>query len=55
MDDVGNVLGRIFGRFIGPTDEPDTALTETAAGKDDKKETGPAQPPRSIPPAIAAE
>ncbi|MCK9912320.1 hypothetical protein MXD81_24415, partial [Microbacteriaceae bacterium K1510] len=22
MDDVGNIIWRIFGRFIGPTDEP---------------------------------
>ena len=55
MDDVGRVLWRIFGRFVGPTDEPDALLTETVAAKDGEKETGPAHPPRSIPPAIAAE
>ena len=26
MDDVGNLMQRIFGRFVGPTDEPDEAL-----------------------------
>ena len=55
MDDVGRVLWHIFGRFVGPTDEPDALLTETVAAKDGEKETGPAHPPRSIPPAIAAE
>ncbi len=54
-DDVGRVLWRIFGRFVGPTDEPDALLTETVAAKDGEKETGPAHPPRSVPPAIAAE
>lgn len=29
MDDVGRALWRVFGRFVGPTDEPD----EDAAGK----------------------
>ena len=26
MDDVGNLMQRIFGRFVGPRDEPDEAL-----------------------------
>lgn len=55
MDDVGNVIWRVFGRFIGPTDEPDAQLTEAAAATDAPNGSGPAHPPRSIPPAIAAE
>jgi predicted RND superfamily exporter protein len=31
MDDLGNLMHRIFGRFIGPTDEPD-AEPQAAAG-----------------------
>jgi hydrophobic/amphiphilic exporter-1 (mainly G- bacteria), HAE1 family len=31
MDDLGHVMQRIFGRFIGPTDEPDAALTAVPA------------------------
>ncbi len=55
MDDVGNVIWRVFGRFIGPTDEPDARLTEAAAATDATKGPVPTQPPRPIPPAIAAE
>jgi predicted RND superfamily exporter protein len=55
MDDLGNVLGRIFGRLIGPTDEPEASLTETTVANDDKKTTGQAQPTHAVPPAIAAE
>ena len=49
MDDVGNLMQRIFGRFIGPTDEPDAAPAEAA------KETPAAVPARPVKPAIAAE
>ncbi len=53
MDDVGNLMQRIFGRFIGPVDEPD-APTEAAL------RTPPVAPPAQKPaavhkPAIAAE
>jgi hypothetical protein len=34
MDDIGYVLWRVFGRFVGPTDEPD------AAGGDRRSVTG---------------
>ena len=33
MDDVGYGLWRIFGRFVGPTDEPPTAMVTTIAGE----------------------
>jgi len=55
MDDVGNLIWRIFGRFIGPTDEPDEAATRTAVAEDAAKKTAPKQGPHPIPPAIAAE
>jgi hypothetical protein len=53
MDDVANVFGRIFGRFIGPTDEPDAL--ETTAANDVAKKAAAKQGPHPIPPAIAAE
>ncbi|MGE5358138.1 MAG: hypothetical protein ACM3NQ_03910, partial [Bacteroidales bacterium] len=33
MDDIGNVLWRVFGRFVGPTDEPSSATLATIAGE----------------------
>jgi hydrophobic/amphiphilic exporter-1 (mainly G- bacteria), HAE1 family len=46
MDDLGHLMGRIFGRFIGPTDEPGEELqaVPVAAAK-----------PHSVPKAVAAE
>jgi hypothetical protein len=32
MDDIGNLMWRVFGRFVGPTDEPPGA-TIAAAGE----------------------
>jgi HAE1 family hydrophobic/amphiphilic exporter-1 len=29
MDDLGNLMQRIFGRFVGPTDEPDAASVDS--------------------------
>ena len=46
MDDLGILMGRIFGRFIGPTDEPGATL-ETAPAV--------AVKPHAVPKAIAAE
>ena len=46
MDDLGNLMRRVFGRFIGPADEPGAELEAAppAAAK-----------PHSVPKAIAAE
>jgi len=33
MDDVGKVLWRIFGRFVGPTDEPPTVTVASISGE----------------------
>ena len=41
MDDVGYGLWRIFGRFVGPTDEPPTATVATIAGERPRPGTGP--------------
>ena len=55
MDDVGNVAWRVFGRFIGPTDEPDAPPTEAVVARSASREAVPTQQPRPTPPAIAAE
>jgi hydrophobe/amphiphile efflux-1 (HAE1) family protein len=34
MDDIGNLVWRVFGRFIGPTDEPPEAGATAGAGPD---------------------
>ena len=33
MDDIGYVLWRIFGRFVGPTDEPPAVTVASIAGE----------------------
>ena len=32
MDDIANASWRLVGRFVGPTDEPDTASKSARAG-----------------------
>ena len=48
MDDVGHFLARIFGRFIGPRDEPDEEPTpahgQLAAVKQNASQQGPKKP-----------
>ncbi len=39
MDDVGNVLQRIFGRFIGPVDEPEGDKSAGSSAHRDNRET----------------
>jgi hypothetical protein len=33
MDDIGNLVWRLFSRFIGPTDEPPAAAGDAAPGQ----------------------
>jgi multidrug efflux pump subunit AcrB len=53
MDDVGRLLGRLFGRFIGPADEPDEALREEAAAAPMRAHPAEARKPKPVP--LAAE
>ena len=53
MDDVGLLLIRLFGRFIGPTDEPDEAQAAYQASAHAEPKRPPSSEPRSIP--LAAE
>ncbi len=46
MDDLGNLMGRVFSRFIGPTDEP---------GAEQVAQPAAAVKPHAVPKAIAAE
>ena len=39
MDDIGYGLWRIFGRFVGPTDEPPTVAVASISGE--RTGTGP--------------
>jgi len=50
MDDIGWVLWRVFGRFVGPTDEPPAAHDKTHQAQPRPHPAGHAGPTR-----IAAE
>jgi hypothetical protein len=54
MDDIGRVLWHIFGRFIGPTDEPNAAPHAALSAETGARRQG-AHGPRASGPAIAAE
>ena len=53
MDDVGLLLTRLFGRFIGPADEPDEEKLASPLAGQALARRPPATEPRSIP--LAAE
>jgi hydrophobe/amphiphile efflux-1 (HAE1) family protein len=54
MDDIGSLLWRIFGRFIGPTDEPKAAPHAALSAETKARQHG-AHGPHAAGPAIAAE
>jgi multidrug efflux pump subunit AcrB len=55
MDDVSHFMGWIFGRFIGPTDEPDAVKDAAAVGHGDGRPPVAANEDKAVVRPVAAE